>query len=54
MHHLLGDDGRERAEEFAEQLVAEHCPDARVRCLPMPAVLAAHAGAGALGVIIHG
>ncbi|MDN5572712.1 MAG: DegV family protein [Micrococcales bacterium] len=54
VHHLLDDHGQERAEEFAEQLVAEHCPDARVRCVPMPAVLGAHAGAGALGVIIHG
>lgn len=54
VHHLIGDHGRERAEEFAEQLVAEHCPDARARCLPMPAVLAAHAGPGALGVILHG
>ena len=54
MHHLLDDHGQERAEEFAEQLVAEHCPDARARCVPMPAVLAAHVGAGALSVIIHG
>lgn len=54
VHHLNRRDGRERAEEFAEQLVAEHCPDARARCLPMPPVLAAHAGPGALGVIIHG
>lgn len=52
VHHLLRDGGREQAEDIAEQLL-EHCPDAEVRCLPMPAVLASHAGPGALAVIVH-
>lgn len=51
IHYL---DDAATARQIGAEIVATHRPDARLRCLRLPAVLAAHAGLGAVAAVVRG